>query len=136
MPFDRRDYPSNWDDLSRAVKIEAGWRCEFCQAEHGKPHPATGSPVVIATAHLDGDPRNCERVNLIAVCQKCHLLLDRSRHSRHRRENRELEELRRIAGYVARKLGGVIDHGIPEEVIDRIRTLSNPKGCIEVSVKR
>ncbi|RJR31876.1 MAG: hypothetical protein C4574_00555 [Candidatus Latescibacterota bacterium] len=126
MPFNRRDYPANWDDLSREVKNDAGWRCEFCGAEHGKPHQFTGSPVVISTAHLDGDPSNCDRVNLAAVCQRCHLILDRSRHSRHRKENRELEELRRIAGYVARKLGVVPDQGIPEEVIERMRTLSVP----------
>jgi len=40
--------------------------------------------VVLATAHLDHNPRNNRRRNLRALCQRCHLLHDRPRHLRQR----------------------------------------------------
>jgi len=36
--------------------------------------------VVLATAHLDHNPRNNRRRNLRALCQRCHLIHDRPRH--------------------------------------------------------
>jgi hypothetical protein len=36
--------------------------------------------VVLATAHLDGDPTNNRLKNLRALCQRCHLLHDRPYH--------------------------------------------------------
>ena len=40
--------------------------------------------VVIATAHLDHDPSNCDPRNLAALCQRCHLAHDRPEHQRQR----------------------------------------------------
>ena len=40
--------------------------------------------VVLATAHLDHNPRNNRRRNLRALCQRCHLIHDRPRHLRQR----------------------------------------------------
>ena len=40
--------------------------------------------VVLATAHLDHDPRNNRRRNLRALCQRCHLIHDRPQHLRQR----------------------------------------------------
>ncbi len=88
MPFDRKKYPPNWDEISRAVKESAGWKCENCGAEHGKPHPKTGSLVILTTAHLDHDPANCARDNLRAWCQRCHLRYDQALHIAHARQTR------------------------------------------------
>ena len=30
MPMNRDLYPSNWDDIARAIKDEASWHCEDC----------------------------------------------------------------------------------------------------------
>lgn len=93
-PENKGRYPKDWDDISRRIRFErAKGRCESCGAEHGQPHPKTGSIVVLTTAHLDHDPANCDRMdqgypmlpkeesNLRAWCQKCHNSYD----ARHRR---------------------------------------------------
>jgi hypothetical protein len=61
----------------------AGNRCEGspvypeCRAENGKPHPITGSKVVLTIAHYpDHTPENCDPGNLHAWCQRCHLTTD------------------------------------------------------------
>ena len=61
-------YPDDWDDLARKVKDEAGWVCENkkCKAPHGPGY-------ILTVHHKDGDPSNCERENLVALCQRCHL---------------------------------------------------------------
>ncbi len=63
----------------RAPILErAGNRCEgtpqrpSCRAENGKPHPDTGSIVVLTIAHMDQDAANSDPANLKALCQLCH----------------------------------------------------------------
>jgi 5-methylcytosine-specific restriction endonuclease McrA len=68
----RARYPRDWKAISLAIRAAAGWRCEFCGAEHGKPHPDTGSKVVLTVAHLDHRPENNDRANLRALCPRCH----------------------------------------------------------------
>ena len=95
MPIlkEHRDlYPKNWKNISQRIRFDrAGGRCEFeesgarCTAEHGKPHPTTGSTVVLTTMHLDHDPTNCEDGNLLAACQLHHNRYDRA----HRNETRQ-----------------------------------------------
>ena len=63
----RYRYPANWEEIAWLVKEEAGWKCEVCLAEHGP------SPHVLTVDHLDFDPANCKRENLMALCQRCHL---------------------------------------------------------------
>ena len=68
MPWTRARYPGDWEEIARAVKERAGWRCERC----GHPSdPATGHTLTVH--HLDGDPGNNEPGNLVALCQRCHL---------------------------------------------------------------
>lgn len=110
MPVDRSRYPDNWEEISYRIRfVRAGGKCEGspaypdCQAEHGKPHPATGSTVVLTTAHLgadkpDGTPgdkhdkMDCREENLKAMCQRCHLIFDIREHvvnaARTRRQKR------------------------------------------------
>lgn len=41
--------------------------------------------VVLATAHRDHDPTNNRSANLVALCQRCHMLNDKEEHLRRRR---------------------------------------------------
>lgn len=97
-PSQRPLYPTDWSDISRTIKQRAGWRCEGspaypdCRAEHGAPHPVTGSKVVLTTAHLDHNPANCAANNLRAWCQRCHLTYDAPHHA----ETRRVNKLRKI----------------------------------------
>lgn len=77
-------YPTDWKQISWEVRTKAGNKCELCDAMNGAAHPITGSKVVLTVHHLDFNPANCERYNLIAVCQRCHNRLD----SKFRAKNR------------------------------------------------
>jgi hypothetical protein len=100
MPMDARRYPSNWIDISRYIRFErAGGKCECtgecglhterCNAEHGQPHPVTGSKVILTTAHLGTDTNDkhdkldVRPENLKAMCQRCHLIFDLPEHTYH-----------------------------------------------------
>lgn len=91
---ERTRYPDNWRQISTVVRHEAGQRCEGspafpdCRAENGKPHPVTGSKVVLTVAHLDHTPENCDRDNLRAWCQRCHLTYDAAHHAKNAAETR------------------------------------------------
>lgn len=92
-PENKKRYPPNWDEISLAIRKEAGWCCEFCGVANSTNHPKTGSRVVLTVAHLDNTPENCERENLRALCQRCHLNYDREIHiANRRRSHRETIE--------------------------------------------
>ncbi|MFH1909515.1 MAG: WGR domain-containing protein [Chloroflexota bacterium] len=106
MPFQRERYPANWPEISLQIREREGWRCKWCGAENGKPHPLTKSKVVLTVAHLgvpkpDGTPGDTVRAartggtpvrdgkhdktdvrdeNLAALCQRCHLNYDLDEH--------------------------------------------------------
>ena len=63
---DRRGRTARWPDL-----MEATW--------------VRTTRVVLAAAHLDHDPRNNRLRNLRSLCQRCHLLHDRTHRLRQRR---------------------------------------------------
>lgn len=67
-------YPKDWKLRSRFVRFyRARNRCEWCGAENGKPHPITGSRVVLTAAHVyDDRPEAAQLDNLAALCQRCH----------------------------------------------------------------
>lgn len=44
--------------------------------------------VVLTVAHLNHDPSDNVRSNLLALCQRCHLRLDRHEHAKNARETR------------------------------------------------
>lgn len=81
----RHLYPRDWKKISLLVKRNARWKCQGspafprCRAQHGKPHPSTGSVVVLTTAHLDHNPANNDLSNLRAWCQRCHNTYDAPR---------------------------------------------------------
>lgn len=88
-PENRARYPKDWKAISLRVRAEAGNRCEGspaypdCRARTGRPHPVTGSKVVLTVAHLDHTPENCARENLKAWCQRCHNTYDAATRGAH-----------------------------------------------------
>ena len=91
----RHRYPPDWRDISLRIRAErARWRCEAvvdgrrCKARQGKPHPVTGSVVVLTVGHLNHRPEDNAEANLRAMCQRCHLAWDREHHRLRRRRNR------------------------------------------------
>lgn len=75
--MDRSLYPVDWPTLSYNIRfIVAGGRCQRCGALHGSSHPITGAMVILATAHLDQNPKNNHFSNLAALCARCHFLHD------------------------------------------------------------
>ncbi|MFC7478055.1 hypothetical protein ACFQS7_27155 [Dankookia sp. GCM10030260] len=108
----RARYPRDWKWISRWVITRAEYRCEACGAEQGKPHPVSGSKVILGTAHLDHRPENVSPDNLRAWCQRCHLRYDHPHHLAQIRANR----LARLAavppgGLLALMLGTAPDRG-------------------------
>ena len=88
-PENRARYPKDWKAISKRIREErAGNKCEWCGAQNGKPHPETGSVVVLTVAHLDHTPENCADSNLAALCQRCHLNYDRNIHVKNSHETR------------------------------------------------
>lgn len=65
------------------------YRCEWCPAVNGQPHPVTGSKVVLTVAHIDHDTTNNRFHNLAALCQRCHLNHDRHQHAFYRKYGRQ-----------------------------------------------
>lgn len=88
--MDYTEYHPKWKLISRLVrKKRAGDKCEWCGAANGRPHPKTGSTVVLTVAHLDRDRGNNRFTNLAALCQRCHLNHDRQQHITNRRYGRK-----------------------------------------------
>lgn len=63
-------YPNDWPMIAQQVKDRAAWRCVRCGMHHT---PRNGYTMTVH--HLDGDKSNCERWNLAALCQRCHLTI-------------------------------------------------------------
>lgn len=98
MPADRANYPADWEDFSQAIRfVRAAGQCE-CRGECGL-HPATTGRrrciekhgawarhakgrVVLTTAHLCAcRPLCARRCHVKAMCQRCHLRVDRDLHA-------------------------------------------------------
>lgn len=101
-PENRRRYPPDWRAISDRIRFDrAQSQCECegecdtghrgyrCRAEHGQPHPITGSLVVLTVAHRNHRPEDCSDENMFAACQRCHLSYDRQHHAETRRRNRK-----------------------------------------------
>lgn len=70
-------YPKNWKEISQWVRIRAGNKCELCEVHNHTERPVTGTIIVLTVHHQDFNPKNNEFWNLIALCQRCHLRLDK-----------------------------------------------------------
>ena len=96
MPVDWSKYPKNFGLLRGAVMKRAGFKCERCgvsnyergyRLESGEFVTAGLAPpgyklitIVLSTVHLDQNPENNDMENLMALCQRCHLLHDLNQH--------------------------------------------------------
>lgn len=81
-PENKARYPKNWKQISEDIRFNrAKNKCEKCGAENYKPHPITGSKVILTVAHLDHTPENVDYDNLMAMCQRCHLRYDAHHHN-------------------------------------------------------
>lgn len=54
---------------------------------HGSKAAFMRGNVVLTIAHLDHMPENCQRANLKAMCQRCHLVYDQEHHAETRLRN-------------------------------------------------
>ena len=90
MPIDYRNYPADWRERSREIRFgRARGLCERCGAENYKPHPETGSRVVLTVAHqCECVPLCAEPSHLLALCQCCHLRQDAKLHAANARRTR------------------------------------------------
>lgn len=86
MPMNRKDYPKEWEAIRREVLERAEHRCELCDAKNYEPHWKTGSKVILTVHHKDSNKKNNNKLNLIALCQRCHLKLDIEKHVKKRKE--------------------------------------------------
>lgn len=69
----KSEYPKNWKEIATAIKEKAGWKCERCRVpDSGKPD---GNCLTVH--HLVPDKSLCEDWNLAALCQRCHLKLQK-----------------------------------------------------------
>lgn len=107
-PENKARYPKNWkSEIVPRIRERSGNRCECtgqcgivhsiqpedattlrCWAVNGKPHPVTGSMVVLTVMHLDQTPENCADENLLHGCQSCHLRYDQKDNQRKSRVTR------------------------------------------------
>jgi 5-methylcytosine-specific restriction endonuclease McrA len=84
MPMNRSRYPKDWDSIARAIKVEANWICQDCGKQCLKPETDTSQlsrsergKLTLTVHHLDCQPDNNEKENLIALCAPCHLRIHR-----------------------------------------------------------
>lgn len=103
MPIDYSKYPDNWlTEIRPNILKRACNSCEMCGLKNHwivrrfKPNPAITSrinagtlwhtpiKIVITIAHLDQDITNNDHKNLMALCQRCHIIWDK----KHKRKKR------------------------------------------------
>lgn len=95
LPENKEWYPPDWKLRSHFVRfVRAKNKCEWCGAENYRPHPITGSRVILTTAHIFDDiERPHQLLNLAALCQLCH-----NRHDAKDRAIRRKERAREKSG--------------------------------------
>lgn len=80
-------YPMNWPFIANSIKDKAGWQCATCHHPH---EPGTGYTLTVH--HTDHNTFNNSDANLIALCQRCHLI-EEGKYRQRIRQDRLLNEL-------------------------------------------
>ena len=94
MPVDWTRYPSNWDEIARACKDAAGWKCQDCGMQCRRPgEPFDTHKRTMSVMHLDHNPQNCASENLRAACSKCHLRYDLKHHMQNAARTRRAQKV-------------------------------------------
>jgi hypothetical protein len=105
-----------WQDLRAWVGLRSGNRCEGspkypdCRAENGKPHPRTGSKVVLTVAHMTHDLAKNGPGDLRHLCQCCHLTHDAPMKAKGRKERAAIP-IAETTAKLRREVGGVAPAG-------------------------
>ena len=80
------DYPDNWSDIATTVKQAAGYRCNRCGLKCLPPNNSyrhldlsLRRKLSAQVHHLDGNPAQNDRSNLVCLCSGCHLRMHRHR---------------------------------------------------------
>jgi len=111
------DYPADWGNIAQACKTAARWLCIRCGHKHDR---LTGR--VLTVHHWDGDKGNCAWWNCLALCQRCHLVIQgRVRPSRPWVFEHSAWFQPYVAGFYAKKYLGL--DLTREEVMDRLGEL-------------
>lgn len=87
MPMNKKLYPPDWSELRVKVLERAGNKCELC----GKKNYSLsdkGTRVVLTVHHIDNQKSRRNLINLIALCNKCHLRLDLEHHIENAKKTR------------------------------------------------
>jgi 5-methylcytosine-specific restriction endonuclease McrA len=124
MPCNYKNYPKDWKQIRERILLRENNCCKFCNVPNYEIiyRPVKGSSewklmpegseadmlvdfepwikftkVILTIAHLDHDKENHEVSDdrLAALCQRCHLIYDLSRHIAKRKANR-LEKLNNL----------------------------------------
>ena len=66
-------YPPNWKEIASQVKTEAKGLCQRC----GWVCDGSSRDRFLQVHHWDMQPENNDRLNLVALCPRCHLELHR-----------------------------------------------------------
>ncbi len=122
-PARRRLYPANWAAISAAIRFDrARGRCECaggcgdhhlsgrCEERHGRDAESFAGTTWLAAAHLDHDPTHNAPHNLAALCQRCHIRLDRFQQAASRAATRRRK---RLCGAVQLRLALVLPGPAP-----------------------
>ncbi len=123
MPIDYSKYPNDWPEIRQTILTRADNKCELCGAGNYRPHPVTGSKVILTVHHIDHDITNNRPYNLMAACQKCHLRLDLPNKINKRKEKKRMLTEKQ-AGEKLNFTVNVNDELIKEmgkEVIEKVR---------------
>ncbi|MGK5092844.1 HNH endonuclease signature motif containing protein [Deltaproteobacteria bacterium TL4] len=80
-------YQRTWKELTGKVKEAFGWRCAQCHRLHG----TAGRQSMLTVHHIDQNRDNNTKENLIALCKKCHKLIDKEAQLYYSKEKWQLE---------------------------------------------
>lgn len=106
-PENAKRYPSSWRAMVAQAANRSGGQCECdgkcghvheggrCDAVNGKPHPVTGSIVVLTLAHEQGVPLEETSIDrMFHACQRCHNCYDAPMRAAGVKARREAERRR------------------------------------------
>lgn len=107
MPINYSEYGKEFQAKSGVLRKAYG-KCAICGADNYQPNPETGSKVVLTVHHLDGDKHNNELLNLVPLCQKCHL----AEHKEEREGGKISEEFYQWRDELLEFVGYVVAEGV------------------------